>query len=361
MSKLKTEIRKFVPKSLKYNMYYYFGKNHSSQFNVNTSKVFIMLAGDYGNLGDIAITEAQKQFIQKNLEGYEIIPVYLNNTLKMIKTIKNIIKPNDIITIIGGGNMGDLYEGYENLRRNLIKSFPNNRIISFPQTIDFSTSESGKKSFQKTLNSYNSHTDLHIFARESISFEIMKKSFSNNIVNLVPDIVLSLKMEKERKEKRDGIVLCLRNDSEVKLDESTRNDMIKLINNKFTNVSFHDTHLGSDGEGKHKSFKDLQSAFYNLLDRFSNSKLVITDRLHGMIFCAITGTPCIVLPNSNHKIKGTYKDWLKDVEYISLIEEINSLDSFLNTVDSLLNINSDSLNIIDLNKHYQSLRDSLNI
>ncbi|NGY93811.1 hypothetical protein F3K44_30865 [Bacillus megaterium] len=78
-------------------------------------------------------------------------------------------------------------------------------------------------------------------------------------MNLVPDIVLSLKVEKERKKR--WYCLCLRNDSEVKLDESTRNDMIKLINNKFTNVSFHDTHLGSDEEGKHKSFKDLQSAF----------------------------------------------------------------------------------------------------
>lgn len=38
--------------------------------------------------------------------------------------------------------------------------------------------------------------------------------------------------------------------------------------------------------------------------KFRECELVITDRIHGMIFAAITGTPCIAL--SNYKIKGTY-------------------------------------------------------
>ena len=40
---------------------------------------------------------------------------------------------------------------------------------------------------------------------------------------------------------------------------------------------------------------------------FQKSELVITDRLHGMIFCYITKTPCIVMPNNNHKILMTYE------------------------------------------------------
>lgn len=360
MVKLKNKIKKFVPKSLKYNTYYYFGGNYSSKFNKsNNPKVFIMLAGDYGNLGDIAITEAQKQFIKRILPTHEVIPIYLRETLKMVRTIKKIIQPHDIITIIGGGNMGDLYEGYENIRRNLIKSFPNNKIISFPQTIDFSNSVEGKKSFEKTVKYYNSHQNFHLFARESISHSTMEESFPNNTVKLTPDIVLSMKVENKKDFKREGIVLCLRDDSEISLKQDTKDSLIKLIKNKFTHVSFQDTHLGSETDNE--SFKSLQSAFYNLLNAFSQAELVITDRLHGMIFCVITGTPCIVLPNSNHKITGTYNDWLSDLDYIKLITKIDDIALFSKDVDSMLSVDSNNIKVPNLEKYYQPLQESLKL
>ena len=48
---------------------------------------------------------------------------------------------------------------------------------------------------------------------------------------------------------------------------------------------------------------------------------MITDRLHGMVFCAITGTPCIVLSNNHHKVKGTY-EWIKHLDYIKYVTDI---------------------------------------
>ncbi|WP_423202829.1 polysaccharide pyruvyl transferase family protein [Morganella morganii] len=59
--------------------------------------------------------------------------------------------------------------------------------------------------------------------------------------------------------------------------------------------------------------------------KFSNSKLVVTDRLHGMIFAFITNTPCLVIRNSNHKIEETYKNWISNFNYIKLIndQEVN--------------------------------------
>ncbi|MEE6133333.1 polysaccharide pyruvyl transferase family protein [Priestia sp. GS2] len=360
MTKLKSKIKRFVPKSLKYNAYYYFGGDYSEKFNKNNNpRVFIMLAGDYENLGDIAITEAQKKFIKKVLPNHEVIPIYLRETLKMVKTIKKVIQPSDIITIIGGGNMGDLYEGYENMRRNLIKSFPNNKIISFPQTIDFSNSVQGKKSFEKTIKYYNSHQNLHLFARESISHRIMEKAFPNNTVKLIPDIVLSMELESKKALKREGVVLCLRNDSEINLKQDTKDSIIKVIKGKFTAVSFQDTHLGNDTENG--SFKSLQSSFYDLLNSFSKAELVITDRLHGMIFCVITGTPCIVLPNNNHKITGTYHDWLNNVDYIKLVTKVDNITSFLKDVDSMLMLDTNSIKIPNLEKYYHPLQSSLKL
>ena len=55
------------------------------------------------------------------------------------------------------------------------------------------------------------------------------------------------------------------------------------------------------------------------LDEFRKSKLVVTDRLHGMLFAAITGTPCIALGNSSGKVKGVY-DWLTHLDYIQYVD-----------------------------------------
>ncbi|MDK8210749.1 polysaccharide pyruvyl transferase family protein, partial [Bacillus subtilis] len=67
--------------------------------------------------------------------------------------------------------------------------------------------------------------------------------------------------------------------------------------------------------------------------KFKAAEVVLTDRLHGMIFCAITRTPCIVFNNYNHKIESSYNDWLKDLKYIKFIntsemtsfEEVNKI------------------------------------
>ena len=61
----------------------------------------------------------------------------------------------------------------------------------------------------------------------------------------------------------------------------------------------------------------------NIFDIFARSEIVITDRLHGMIFAAITGTKCIVLNSKSPKIKGCF-EWIKDLKYIYFLNEISN-------------------------------------
>jgi len=75
-------------------------------------KIFIFLAADYRNMGDVAITYAQKKFLEDTFVGYKVIEVPADKTLDYIKPIKAIINKDDIVTTIGGGNMGDIYEYY---------------------------------------------------------------------------------------------------------------------------------------------------------------------------------------------------------------------------------------------------------
>ena len=296
----------------------------------NKKNIFIFLAADYGNVGDIAITCAQEKFLKRNFVDYEIVKVPLKCTYSFYKSIKKQIKKDDIITIIGGGNMGDLYFGFELKRQFIIKNFKNNKIISFPQTIFFTNTNKGKKMAKRCKKIYGNNSNLIISARESMSFSIMKKMFPNNHVILTPDIVLSYSISLN--ENRNKITLCLRNDIEKCLDKEKENELVKKICKKFGEIQEIDTHIGNiiinNNEEKILNEKLLQ---------FAKSKVVITDRLHGMIFCAITGTPCIVLANNNHKIKMTYHDWLKKFSWIAFYEKVN-IDEIIKKINDFYNL-----------------------
>src|SRR5699024_1734022 len=78
-----------------------------------------------------------------------------------------------------------------------------------------------------------------------------------------------------------------------------------------------DTVIDANFEGEIRK-KYLERKF----KEFSTSKLVVTDRLHGMIFSLITGTPCIAFDNISKKVSGVY-EWFKDTGYIICITEEN--------------------------------------
>ena len=62
-----------------------------------------------------------------------------------------------------------------------------------------------------------------------------------------------------------------------------------------------------------------------MLSKYRKSELIITDRLHGMIFEAITSTLCIALENYNHKIKSC-SETLEHLKYIKYVENIYEIE-----------------------------------
>ncbi|CEG28637.1 polysaccharide pyruvyl transferase family protein [Bacillus sp. B-jedd] len=347
-SHIQSMLAKKIPFKLKIiSKYFLSNKDFYPIISKVEDKIFVAIAADYGNLGDIAITYAQISYLKEQFQSHKIVTIYANDVY-LLKRIKSFIRSSDILTIIGGGNMGDAYQVLEDSRRYIIKLFPENKIISFPQSIDFKT----VKSLKKSIKVYSKHPNLHIFARESTSYETMKESFKNNHVYLAPDIVLSLK-NMDSKAVRDGIILCLRSDKEQKLTKQQKESLIETIKQKYANVKAYDTYIPNLP-------KELgQQELMKLFDAFKKTGVVITDRLHGMIFCAIKKTPCVVLPNSNHKIAGTYNEWLADLRFIIFTEETNP-DQILEYINKLYHDESDELNIrVDLRDKFQPLDDAL--
>ena len=298
---------------------------------------FTFLAADYGNIGDLAISSAQEKFIKENLTDYEVFPVPISKTRIWLDSIKKQVNSEDIITIIGGGNMGSLYPDIEDLRQLVIRSFPYNKIVCFPQTLDWDESQSSNKALKKIVKIYSSHTDIHIFARESITYRKLEEIFSgqpNVKIGFVPDIVMSASAKKlgvESSSKPAGVLTCLRNDKECGLKAEHYAILDRVIGDTGLTITKTDTHAGGSGLSKAECNKLLS----NKIQQFAEAQLVITDRLHGMILCMLAGTPCLVLPNSNHKIRQTYLDWLKDHPRLIFVE-LENFTQISKYIDQLL-------------------------
>lgn len=299
-------------------------------------KVFMMQTPTHRNIGDHAIALAQKEFIEKNLPFHQLIEVPYKDVYKLVNYALDVMNKDDLVVIHGGGNMGDLYAYEEYMRRFIIKKFKNHKVISMPQTISFSHSIYGKLLLYHSKRIYRKNKHLVLVAREKKSFELMRKHFKNIKIMLTPDIVLSL--DKRKNVGRKGIVTCLREDVEVVLTDYEKQRIFEILNQKSLNITRTDTLAKYD-----ISVIDRENEVNNLLSLFSSAEIVVTDRLHGMIFCAITSTPCIVFSNSNHKIIETYHNWLKENKFIYFCEK-NELNEIGKIYDTLIDISKENNN-----------------
>lgn len=275
-------------------------------------RVFVFLAADYGNLGDVAITYAQEKMLMEKYPDYEIIDVPISKTLSLLRPIKRIATPDDIITITGGGNMGDMYGDIELLRLMVIRMFPKNKIVVFPQTIDYSGENTYLLRFAK--RTYCSHLNLMILAREEVSYNRMRELFPKANVKLTPDVVMTL--DERCDAKRKGVVFCLRNDKEKSAQSQKADELRKEAQGIALPIIDYDTHIDKE----HMPLDVRKQELDMIWSIFSSAQLVVTDRLHGMIFAYITGTPAIVFPNSNFKVEKCY-EWIKNCGYIHFCKD----------------------------------------
>ena len=313
-------LKRFVPLSIKQRVLP-FVRQRSVQL-AQGPRAFIFLAADYGNIGDLAITAAQRGFITRALPDHQLVPVPISITREVIRSIRKQIAPGDLVTIVGGGNMGSLYPDIEELRQLVIRMFPGNRIVCFPQSLDWHDSAASAEALARIVRIYARHPDLHVFARESVSRDKLRGLFaahSNVRIGYVPDVVLSAcaaQLGFGGPSTPAGILLCMRDDRERALAASQHAQLRALLEATGEAITVTDTHAG----GARLDDARCARLVADKLAQFSAARLVVTDRLHGMILALVAGTPCLVLPNANHKIRQTWQDWLQDVPQLRFVE-----------------------------------------
>jgi len=291
----------------------------------NQKESFIFNAPIHGNLGDHAIIYSEKKILKNmNIHCFEV-PTFRSKYI--LKFLCKYTTKEALIFITGGGFVGSDWKEEMNIVNEVLINFNKHSIIFFPQTFYFTKSEDIEKFKTLVLDCKN----IYIFTREEKSFLFVKDILKVHNTYIVPDIVLSLKASKFKKNRKcieKSILFCFRNDKEKKIlnqDILKIKEELKLAGYRVQNT---DTVI-TKRVNKFNRKKEINKK----LNEFMKNEIIITDRLHWMIFAALTHTPCIVLNNYNYKVSGVYK-LIHSYEKIIYINNLNSIKKDINKLNS---------------------------
>ena len=290
-----------------------------------SKKAYLLLSPEYGSMGDQAIAYAQEEYIKKVYSDYKLIVLNEEESLDSAVDLSGGKNNDTLFFLQGGGNIGSLYPQLEKNRQYLLSVLKDKKVVIFPQSVYFEGDE-----WIQSVDIY-SNPNFTIYAREKPSFELLKQYYPKAKVILKPDMVYGLADRFEfSREERSSIMISLRGDKECSF-AGFREVLLNEMTKRYENVKEYKMYSGKTVKKACREEFVIQS-----ISELADARLVITDRLHGRIFSAITKTPCIVLPCIYHKIEGNY-EWIKDCKYIRYIKEAD-IQRILESADELMNL-----------------------
>lgn len=292
--------------------------------------VILIATPSHGNLGDQAIVYAQRCFLTEMMPEYAIFEIQRYQYELAREYIKDIIKVHDLILIDGGGNVGTLWPEENDKIDDIVVRFCSSPIAIFPQTAYFEDSSFGTECKCRVAEAYAKNPNLLFFSRDRTTFEAMNEIIPHLRNLYLPDIVLYLD-ESHDAAIRDGALLCLRADKErvtekggfeaIRLSLEARDLVVRESSTVVNNSSC-------------INMRNRERVLEVKWAEFRSAEVVVTDRLHGMLFSAITGTPCVALDNVSHKVSQGY-EWIKYLKYIKLAKRIEDVPALVDEVLSI--------------------------
>lgn len=95
-------------------------------------KIIYLSTPNHGNLGDHAIAIGINEMIKTYFSNLLCLEFSIFEYNRNKELLEKLINQEDIIITIGGGNFGNLWLTEENQRRDIVRRFPDNKIIVMP-------------------------------------------------------------------------------------------------------------------------------------------------------------------------------------------------------------------------------------
>lgn len=272
------------------------------------------------NIGDQAQKYCIEKWVKENYSEYDIVrlPTWPFYDKQFKARLEQCVAQDDMFVIQSGYCTTSWHHDHP-MHLYIVKTFKENPVLIMPQTVLFSR----KSDPNKTRRIFKTHGKLLFLARDRKSYEDAKRFFPETTVCKFPDIVTTLigSSEYENSDEREGVLICVRNDSEKLYSNEAINQLAEAIQKTGTACEIADTNSDLPLEELQENFgEELRKT----IDFFGRHKVIITDRYHGTIFSMISNTPVIVLATLDHKVK-TGTEWFEGI-YDGSYYNADSLD-----------------------------------
>jgi exopolysaccharide biosynthesis predicted pyruvyltransferase EpsI len=254
------------------------------------------------------------------------------------RALRRVLGEPPVILLAGGGNFGDAYPEFQQVRERIILDFPGAVIVQLPQTFEFNE----PLALARTAALLNAHENVTLLWRDTISLERAQHHFASDN-RLCPDCAFGLppigrpvptvdqvwltRTDSERRQPRllpppdvDAVVadwLFLEEDHRTPLEKRLQQMAIRLTRATSRTPSW---------------AVRFGPASASVRDRFSRQRLaagvevvgagrvLVTDRLHGHILAVLLGVPHVVVDTGYGKIQRFVDTWTRDLPGVNLAD-----------------------------------------
>lgn len=269
-------------------------------------RIYFFCTPTHSNLGDQAQLFCWLHLMEEWYPGYDVVCVPTRyRQFDTIRTIHEQLQKDDLIYIHSGYLIFDPHPELPFIL-DVVRGFYDNRIVILPQTINL------MEDWYKYIVSqvFNAHPNLILLCRDEVSLGKANELFPKIEKRLMPDVVTSLIGNADFQYsdvKREGVMLCVRNDGEKLYSDNQINELRNRFGNIKTDVC--DTTIDAP---LWEWERHRERLINKILYKFSHYQVIITDRYHGTIFSQIVNTPVIVISSTDHKLSSGVKWFPKD-------------------------------------------------
>ncbi|MGL4491322.1 MAG: polysaccharide pyruvyl transferase family protein [Tannerellaceae bacterium] len=283
----------------------------------------------HSNVGDVLIWQGTLDFLSSLPYSCLSQKTYYTDHFETIPQ-------HAILLLHGGGNFGDVWREHQEYRLEVIRKYPDHKIIMLPQSVQYNSEELLKEDAKQ----FARHTNVTICARDNYSYDLLSRHFKNKVI-LVPDMAFSIHpLRFESYTLKPSSVLVKRTDLESK------NTLLNFeIKEPFDTTDWPAMTTRSSRSfimsklyavSRRVKLLPIRKGINRVIDRyayhiyrnhiFRSGKTflapyskVYSTRLHAAILSVHYGKEIVFIDNSYGKNSRFYDTWLSDLSTIKMI------------------------------------------